>query len=100
MSSGRTFYKHGIIEENIDLSATSSFSPFSVPKRSDREQPQRPCLKEKPMLSSAFLLKTPDSLLKARTRQTVRDILETLVRGSLRVTGYSRPSFSERRKRL
>lgn len=69
-------------------------------KRSDREQPQRPCLKEKPKLSSAFLLKTPDSLLKARTRQTVRDMLETLVRGSMRVTGYSRPSFSERRKRL
>ena len=69
-------------------------------KRSDREQPQRPCLKEKPMLSSAFLLKTPDSLLKARTGQSVRDIVETLVRGSLRVTGYSWPSFSERRKRL
>ena len=69
-------------------------------KRWEREQPQRPCLKEKPMLSSAFLLKTPDSLLKARTRQTVRDILETLVRGSLTVTGSSRPSFSERRKRL
>ena len=48
-------------------------------KRSDREQPQRPCLKEKPMLSSAFFLTTPDSLLKAATRQTVRDILETLV---------------------
>ena len=68
-------------------------------KRSDREQPQRPCLKEKPMLSSTFLLTTPDSLLKAATRQNVQNILETLARGLLRVTGYSRPSFSERGKR-
>ena len=52
------------------------------------------------MLSSAFLLTTPVSLLKAATRETVQDILETLVRGLLIVTGSSRPSFSERRKRL
>ena len=62
-------------------------------KRSEREQPQRPCLKEKPMLSSAFFLTTPDSLLKAATRQTVRDIY-------MRNLGYSRPAFRERRKRL
>ena len=51
------------------------------------------------MLSSTFLLTTPDSLLKAATRQNVQNILETLARGLLRVTGYSRPSFSERGKR-